>query len=392
MRHFTGTPNARRKLYIALCLGVLLIAALAVISHADELATWSDESWTIFHSSASIQQIINERDITWPSGSFAALHYWASFASWNDFSLHVFGALCGLLTTAFLIQIGRQLHSRGAGLLAGLAFGTSSYALYFMLEIRGYHLMLLVEAAFVALYLRWLARPNRSRDVALFAGQIAMLYVHFILGLIIALAGLHLLLTTPRRLGRWLLIAVATGIAFLPLLPQFLAAYHVRSGVGSNGPLPGYFTRDFGSFLRAFSAHWDIWLAVIGVLCIVGLAWTFIHHGVRHHLWLILWGMGIPVYAYVTRYTSALFTTRYLSFTLPAIFLLVGVALAALRGLRISAWVVAMCFLVLALAPWQHFDHRPAPSDNGVPPPPFFRTMAQRFQPAHSLVIEHPAA
>src|SRR5258708_12082839 len=99
MRHFTGTPNARRKLYIALCLGVLLIAALAVISHADELATWSAESWTIFHSSPSIQQIINERDITWPSGSFAALHYWAHFATSNAFSLHAFGASCAFLTT-----------------------------------------------------------------------------------------------------------------------------------------------------------------------------------------------------------------------------------------------------------------------------------------------------
>jgi hypothetical protein len=145
MRHITGSPENRRKLYIVLCLGVLLIAAFAVISHADELAAWSDESWTIFHSSTSIQQILAERDITWPFGSFAALHYWGAFASWNDFSLHVFGALCGLLTTALLIQIGKQFHSRAAGLLAGLAFGTSSYALYFVLEIRGYTLMLLMK-------------------------------------------------------------------------------------------------------------------------------------------------------------------------------------------------------------------------------------------------------
>ncbi|HLY24753.1 MAG TPA: hypothetical protein VKQ72_00345 [Aggregatilineales bacterium] len=388
MSHFTGTPDARRKLYIGLCLGVLLVAALAVISHADELAAWSDESWTIFHSSASIEQILNERDLTWPIGSFAALHYWGAFASWNDFSLHVFGALCGLLTTAFMILAGRRLHSRAAGLLVGLAFGTSSYALYFILEIRGYTLMLLAEAAFVAVYLRWLARPRRNRDVALFAGQVAMLYIHFILGLIIALAGLHLLLTAPRRLGRWLLIAAATGIGFLPLLPQLLAAYHVRSGVGSNGPLPSYFTRDFGSFLRAFSAHWDVWLAVIGVLCCVGLARALMQRGARRYLWLLVWGVGIPLYAYVTRYTSALFTTRYLSFTIPAIFLLVGVGLATLSSLRVSAWMGAIALLVLALAPWQPFDHRPAPSDNGAPLHQFFRVMAQRFQPGDTLIVD----
>src|SRR5260370_41235534 len=119
--------------------------------------------------------------------------------------------------------------------------------------------MVLGETAFAEVALAWVKRPTRSRDLALFAVQVAMLYVHFILGVIIALAALHLLLTAPRRLVRWLLIAVATGIAFLPLLPQFVAAYRIRSGVGSNGPLPSYFTRDFGSFLRAFSAHWDVW-------------------------------------------------------------------------------------------------------------------------------------
>ncbi len=145
-----------KKPYLWLALAVLLIAAFFLISHADELATWADESWTVFHSSASLGQIAAERDVTWPLGSFVALHLWANIASWNDFSLHMFGVFCGLLSTAFLIQIGKRLHSSAAGLLAALAFATSSYALYFLLEIRGYSLMLLTETAFVAVYLRWL--------------------------------------------------------------------------------------------------------------------------------------------------------------------------------------------------------------------------------------------
>src|SRR5260221_6668361 len=132
-----------KKSYVWLTLAVLLIAAFFLISHADELATWADESWTVFHSSASLSQIATERDVTWPLGSFVALHLWANVASWNDFSLHMFGVFCGLLSTAFLIQIGKRLHSSAAGLLAALAFATSSYALYLLLENRGYRLMVL---------------------------------------------------------------------------------------------------------------------------------------------------------------------------------------------------------------------------------------------------------
>src|SRR5258708_4513641 len=200
------------KTYLWLALAVLLIAAFFLISHADELATWADESWTVFHSSASLGQIAAERDVTWPLGSFVALHLWAQVASWNDFSLHMFGVFCGLLSTAFLIQIGKRVHSSAAGLLAALAFATSSYALYFLLEIRGYSLMLLTETAFVSMYLRWLKRPTLSRTLALFAVQTAMLYTHFILGVVLALAGLHLLITAPRRLVSWAAITLATAV------------------------------------------------------------------------------------------------------------------------------------------------------------------------------------
>src|SRR5258708_14860701 len=136
-----------KKTYVWLALAVLLIAAFFLISHADELATWADESWTVFHSSASLGQIAAERDVTWPLGSFVALHLWANIASWNDFSLHMFGVFCGLLSTAFLIQSCKLLHSPAARFPRALTLAPSTSALCFLLEIRGYTLLLLTETA-----------------------------------------------------------------------------------------------------------------------------------------------------------------------------------------------------------------------------------------------------
>src|SRR5258708_3390330 len=381
-----------KRSYVWLIVAVLLIAAFVVISHADELATWADERWTVFHSRASLGPIAAERDVTWPLGSFVALHLWANIASWNDFSLHMFGVFCGLLSTAFLIQIGKRLHSSAAGLLAALAFATSSYALYFLLEIRAYSLMLLTETAFIAVYLRWLKRPTWARSLALFAVQTAMLYTHFILGIVLALAGLHLLITAPRRLLAWTAITLATAVAFIPLLPQFTSALAIRAAVAGK-PLPNYATRDFLSFISAFSAHWNLWFALILVLAGLGLLQIIAQRCGRPLVWLAIWGLAIPLYAYATRNNSLIFTTRYLSFTLPAIFALIGVGLAALpmpRGpvVRHSAWIGAAALLILSLAPWQPYDHRPAPSDDGPPLHLMFRALSERYQPGDVVALD----
>lgn len=62
------------------------------------------------------------------------------------------GVYLGLLAPAFMYRAGQQLYSSSAGLLAAVAFATSSYALYFLLKLRGYSLMLLTKAAFVCCY------------------------------------------------------------------------------------------------------------------------------------------------------------------------------------------------------------------------------------------------
>lgn len=149
-------------------------------------------------------QIVLERDIGWPFGAILRLHGWMRMTgTTNDFVLRALGVFWGLLTGVILIRAGRVLRIPHAGVLAALAFGTSSYALFFVLDLHGYGLLLLLESAFICLYLRWLKMPSVGRSVPLMMGIIAMVYSHFITELVIAGATLHLLMAQPRRLGRW---------------------------------------------------------------------------------------------------------------------------------------------------------------------------------------------
>jgi uncharacterized membrane protein len=251
---------------------VLLIAAVRLGGHADALSFWPDETWSIWHSGKTTLQILLDRDLRWPFGYFLTLHGWMQITgSVNDFAMHALGVFIGLLTAAFLIRAGRELRTPSAGLLAALAFAASGYALYFSLELRGYGLMLLAETAFVCLYLRWLKRPSMRRGLPLLLVMIGMLYTQFITGVVIAGATLHLLLSRPRLLGRWVVLLGITGIAFLPLLPQAWRGFQVTTAGGSEGPLPSYFRLGLESLYRAHSAHWDLWFAGVLICCALGL-------------------------------------------------------------------------------------------------------------------------
>ncbi len=307
----------------------------------------------------------------------------------NDFVVHMLGALIGLLATAFMIQAGRALHSRQAGWLAGLVFGTSGYAVYFLLEARGYGLLLMALAASVCFYARWLKRPTWGRAIPLVLAQTLALYTHFTSGLVFALMALHVLIAVPRRLWwRWAIIMAVTGLLFLPILPQFINSYQTRSAAFDGNNLPSYFLKGPESIYHAYSVYKDNWWASILFLAGLGLCMQIVRKPRQVSgllLWFLLWGIGIPAYAYFTKESQGLFTTRYLVYTLPPIMLLIGIGLASLPN---DKWMFgAILLAVFSTFPWQPFDHRPRYSD-APPVRDLMREMAKRFKTGDVLVID----
>jgi hypothetical protein len=347
------------------------MAALAVISRTDALNLWSDERWTVFHSS-TLEQIIRDPDVNWPFGPFVVFHFWMGFATWNDFSLHMLGALCGIVATAILIQVGRQISSAYAGLLAGLVFATSAYVVYFTLEVRGYSMLLLSEAAFLWLYVIWLRKPALRRSALLFGIQTLMLYISFLPYTVLALSRLHTLVDAPRKFLRWLAIAAATGIVSLPMLPQLLLGIRLRGAALTPGRIPAYMLQGFDSFIRAFSAHWDLVFGFIIVLAGVGIGFALRRAHRLPHVrwkmiaWLALWGLGIPIVAYITKDRLGLFTTRYI-YRAASFCVSDGIANRRAAGYGRGGYLIR----VSALAPGDPTGHRYSPC-------PIFRELRTR--------------
>lgn len=379
--------NSNRQLWMST--GVLAVSALLVFSHADDLSMWFDELWSMFQNSRPLSQILRDGELNWPPGYAIALHAWTAIASQHDFAVHVFGALVGLLGVAFMIQAGRTLHSDRAGWLAGLAFGVSGYALYFFLETRGYGMQLMGAAALVTFMARWARRPTWQRALPYAAVQISLLYTHFTSGILIAVTAVYILLAVPKHLWpRWLAIMAVTGLAFLPLLHQFWDSSRLRASAFSIGTPPAYFLKGWGSFYRAYSLGYDFWFALVLLAASTGMVIWWRQRGraaLAATAWLGVWAVGVPLGAYLTRATSGLFTTRYLSFTLPAAMLLIGTGLAALPR---QGWRVGLALLLVSVVfPWRPFDHRPRYSD-APPVRDLIRELDKRMQTGDVLVVD----
>ncbi|MFN8419936.1 MAG: glycosyltransferase family 39 protein [Anaerolineae bacterium] len=380
------TISTHRR-HLLLSLLALLIAAAAISSHADDLALWPDEIFSVVHARGSLEQIIIDRDLNWPAGYFLLLHGWGNVASFHDFSLHWLGALLGLLTTALLIRTGRELLDPLAGWLIGVAFATSSYTLTFILELRGYTLMFLTIALFLLCYLRWLKHDSRWRRVWLVIAGAAMLYTHFILWFVLVATTAHLIVSKPRKLLTWLLLLIASFVIAAPLIPQFILSFQVRGMFG--GTLPGYFFFPLETQFRAYSAQEDWLFGGIVLLTVIGIATALISRKLSWQtiLWLGGWGVLIPILAYLLRERLTLWTTRYLTFTAIPVFILIGVGVASLRWQALRL-IGAAGVIVLAAVPWKPYDHRPAETDGFPPLQEFMRYVATELQLGDEVIID----
>jgi hypothetical protein len=370
--------------HLLLGVGVLLIAAFNLGLHVDELSVWSDEMWSIFHSSRSWAQILGDPDLTWPPGYYLLLHGWMALTGTsNDFAAHALGLLMGLMTCAMLIRAGAELGLPEAGLIAGLGFGCLSSTRYFALEIRPYGLKLLLAASFIVAFLRWNRTPNLRRGILLLSIAVLMLYVHFVSLVLLGLAAAYVVTNGRPRVRSWLALCIMAGIAWLPLAGQFWSAFLTHVSAGLAGEAGDVFRSQFDELVRAYTGAETLWLVPVAALVLAGLGRSRPQVGWRPIVWLSLWGIGLPLLALLAREQTLFFNPRHLAFTLPASLLVFGLGIASLPWRAVTVAVVSL----MLLAPWRPFDFRPAYSD-APPVRDLMRFFSQEFHAGDRLVID----
>lgn len=180
----------------------------------------------VWHSLTSA--VARARADVHPPLYFVALDVWTLLAGESVLAVRLLSVWFGLIGVAATGALGKRLFGYRAGLVAMLALGTASMVVYYSREARMYSLLLALAALAVLAYWRWLRRPTAFRTVIYGAVMAALLYTHYAGVFIILAQGLHLLLTRPRRVWRWLIPAGFGLLLYVPWLPALWWQYTVH--------------------------------------------------------------------------------------------------------------------------------------------------------------------
>jgi mannosyltransferase len=215
--------------------------------------------------------------------------------------------------------LGARLHSRRAGVLAGLVFAVLPQVSRYGEEARSYALVVAVAVLATYLLVRALTEQGRRWWIA-YACAVAVLGLLNLFALLLLLGHAVFMLYQDRPKARaWLL---ASALACVPSLPIVALALHQQDQLS-------WVTRPDAN------APGDLatWLA--GSVLSVGLASVLIglfigHRTSKHALaWLAVpWLVLPPIVLILGSELKPVYVQRYLAFCLPALALLVGAGLA----------------------------------------------------------------
>ncbi len=355
---------------------LLLLAAFLRIYHINLQSLWIDEGFTWNLTQYADLFLVLRNDVH-PPLYFLAMDAWVAFAGTSVLALRFFSVLPGLLSTAVIYQLGREVeqhlgmrHSMFP-VLAALLLAIADAEIFLAQEARSYTWQVLFASISMWGFLRWSRTEERRPLLIWLLSTVALIYT-FYLGAFIGVAqGLYALLFLRSR-QRVTAVGVLV-LAAISLLPWLLLTGGEQSGNISYAEWirPDAFPFWLDDFRRRyFSGQWALMIG-LGVLGFFGVQQVWDRFSVRLHpaaVLLLLW-IGIPLLLTLLGNEFApLYQPRRVSQIVPAIALLTALGLFYLP--KLSRWFLVLVLLVYGLAsvdywrykqPWREFVAQTAP-------------------------------
>ncbi|HVU09664.1 MAG TPA: glycosyltransferase family 39 protein [Phototrophicaceae bacterium] len=207
---------------------ILLLTTLLGARGLNGQTYWYDEWYSIYDAGgiynaqfSPAQTFLKDaqQDPFHPPGFFLLLATWGGLVGWSEPAARALSWLSGILAVAAVYRLGVALMSRKAGLYAALALGLSAFFLIYLDQVRMYSLVPFECAFGLWLYWRILqAKPTPANLAGLFFVLVAMLYTHYVAGLLAVSIGLYHLIAAPKN-RYWLVLLftiIGAGLTFLP--------------------------------------------------------------------------------------------------------------------------------------------------------------------------------
>ncbi|MCO5170272.1 MAG: glycosyltransferase family 39 protein [Planctomycetes bacterium] len=341
------------------------------------------------------------RSDTSPPLYYLLLAAWVRVAGTSDAAVRAFTALAALAALPLLAWLARRLGGRAAVVPVCALYALLPLSVYYGTEGRMYGLLLLCCAALIACALRLHERGSRGAAAGLVvAGAAGLLTHYFFLFLWAPLACWLLVWPGRARRATALGCAAVTALVAAPwyaLLPELMGAWRVTGGwLDNDGPYQPHWPALLLWRQVSLRGTWDLVprrFEALQLVALVALALAARRlprpsrpiGGPRGLLWAAALAppLGVVVFDLLQGTQAACFP-RFGLAALPAVVLLLGVALGRLTPRRRAAAVLALV-AGCAMATRTLHTHR---SRNGSPYRELGAIVARRCEPDDLVIVQ----
>lgn len=346
-------------------IAILLVASILRIYHADHESLWIDEIITMVIADPSLgftetYKLLPTLDLQ-PPLYFYVLKYLLYVFGYSTLVLRLFSSALGIAAVWAIYLLGRELHSKRAGLFAAAILSVNLYHIFYSQEARPYAFLALFTILSFYRLLLYLKTPTYKSAFYYGLFSALMLYGHPY-GLFSLFAQFLLVIyyfcsrsweNRTALLKTCWLAALSTIVLYLPGIQIFLNAANVQS-FWIELPKADVYTTMF----REFFTDFEFLLVTFHLLLVFFFFRVFEEpsmspgEGLKKRslvsifIVLIAWIVAGTLIPFVRSYTTVpMIVSRYLISLIPAVVLMIAVALAEIRQQVLATLLTGLILL-----------------------------------------------
>jgi len=392
---------------------ILLVAFVLRIANLTGESLWRDEVDSVRFAFQPLRTILGNFTTTGFNGPLyhLSLRVWLTLAGVNDFALRYLSLVCGVALVALVYALAQRLFDRRTALVAAWLGALSPALIWYAGEGKMYTLQpLLLVLALYALVRAVGARRSRSWWLICIVSTSFSFYTHLLSPLFLVVAVVFFVALWPQSRAHVRGGLIALACLTLPYLP--LAIWQLPTVI--HGGDVGHTFYPLDVIARTLLANWTVgldgraplldsatapaavdgarWLvlALYVALMLYGVLSASTARQTRLSLAVLAW-LALPtlmVFGVSLRFP--VFQPRYLLWSAPALYILVGIGLAqAWREGALGRWAAQLAVVLLSMVcvvGWTaQVIHPIRPDLRGAT-----STIVQGLQPGDAVVFQIP--